>query len=133
MSPRDDAGKLMIFRDGDSLKRALEAGSESGRPFGEVSGREMFAPRASRFREEKQHSARATASPPSEQSCADLSRPASAASRQTDCTATSVARFIFGTVPSAIIASVESPSMVAAYSLMEMSSLVKPSKATVSP
>src|SRR6266550_1423052 len=65
---RDEAGKLMIIRDGDSLKRMLNGGSGPGRPSAGVSGSEMLAPMASRFREENQHSARATASPPSEQS-----------------------------------------------------------------
>ena len=60
----DDAGKLRIIREGVSLKSASVAESDAGT----VSVTLTSAPTPRRFREEKQHSARATASPPSEQS-----------------------------------------------------------------
>src|SRR6185436_2632776 len=103
--------KLMMIRDGDSLKRSVVGLS--------VPSRFTSAPIASRPSEEKHDSARATASPPSEQSCAESNRPASAAARQAFCTANSRWRSSFGTRPD-----VGTPAIVTANSLIARSSCV---------
>ena len=90
MAARSSAATEITIRDCDSLKSAVVAGVSPA--FNRIS-----APNSrSGF---KQHSASATASPPSEQSCALLTRPAWIRSRMEFCTFISCVRSMRGAGP----------------------------------